>query len=465
MSALPRTGTYDPMSPLSPANVPEGVSYEQLVNGALGGGMSQTDAPTSALYNMPLAGSSQQGGIAPTQMPTLVDIERANQSVARNFTQPSSPSTLPFMNGGRGTTGGMVESPNMTGTGTVMMPAGAQNLTGVSNDSSNDSSGGFNLNLNPMDLLGMFTGDYLADSAADDFMRLGTEAANSAQILADEVAQQTEFKPFTVKTGTGSTLTTDAQGGFTVGLSPEEQARQDAMLAQAGTLFDFAATDPSQATQGMYDVMRQIQRPEEQREALALEERMLSQGRLGLQSSAYGGANPETLAQAQAVEANKLKSLLGAREQSMAERKQAYDSGLGMLTGAYTPQEQALAALGYGIEGGKLADIGRRSGAEFYGQAGQTGIEAMLNASKLAASLEASGRAGLAQDIFGEGGLFSNSETPELDFNFDFNNPDLSDSAKLSKALEYVDVLKNLGDRYGGSSGNVGEVIVEEIVT
>lgn len=404
----------------------------------------------------------------------------------------------PFMRGERGTTGGMVESPNMTGTGTVMMPEGSRNLTGglgstalpdmvlspdmtgrgtvmmpegarnfagVSDSSSNDSSSGFNINLNPLNLLSMYAGDYLSDRAAEDFLNLGSQAAESASQLAQEVATQSQFKPFTVKTGSGSQLRMNQEGGYDVVLSPEEQARQAAMFTQAGQLFDFAATDPSQSTQGFYEMMRSIQTPEEERKRLALEERMLSQGRLGLQSAAYGGSNPELLAQAQAIEEAKRKSLLSAREMAMGERKQAYDLGLGMLSGSYLPQQEALAALGYGLEGGKLADIGRRTGAELYGQAGQTGIEAMLNASKLAASMEAQGRASLAQDIFGSGGLFSGGENEQaLDFNFDFDNPDLSDSEKLSKALEYYDVLKEISELGSGYSGNQGYVTVEEII-
>ena len=42
--------------------------------------------------------------------------------------------------------------------------------------------------------------------------------------------------------------------------------------------------------------MHAAQRPEEERQRLALEERLAAQGRLGTSSAAYGGATPELLA-------------------------------------------------------------------------------------------------------------------------------------------------------------------------
>ena len=83
----------------------------------------------------------------------------------------------------------------------------------------------------------------------------------------------------------------------------------------------------------------------------------------------------------------------------MAEQKQALEAATGMMTQGYKPQEQALAALGYGIQGGQLADVGRRTGAELYGKLGQSGLEAMINMEELATGLEAGQRDALV-DVF-----------------------------------------------------------------
>ncbi len=285
-----------------------------------------------------------------------------------------------------------------------------------------------------------------------------------------------ECKPFTVTTGLG-TATTTPEGGFALGLSPQQQAmqeagltgaqqfmtgvgqdpmqqeilaqarerfagvgqdpRQQALLSQAEQALSRAAVDPSIAQADLYSQMRAAQRPEEERQRLALEERMLSQGRLGLRSDAYGGASPELLAQETARQEAMARANLAARQQAMQEQQQAYGQGLGLLGQAaglraqelaeatgllgagytpqqqqlaaaqammglgYMPQQQALGALGMGAELGKLADIGRRSGAEFMGQAGIAGIEALMQGAELAAGLESAKRQTLTEALLG----------------------------------------------------------------
>jgi hypothetical protein len=184
-------------------------------------------------------------------------------------------------------------------------------------------------------------------------------------------------------------------------MSPEQQALQNQLLGQSQALFGQVGVDPSTAQANLYEQIRATQRPEEQRQRLALEERMLSQGRMGLSSNAYGGASPELLAQETAIQEAMGRANLGARTQAMAEQKQALDSATGMMTQGYKPQEQALAALGYGIQGGQLADIGRRTGAQLLGTSGQAGIEALMQGTELAQGLEASKRQSLTEALLG----------------------------------------------------------------
>ena len=69
-----------------------------------------------------------------------------------------------------------------------------------------------------------------------------------------------------------------------------------------------------------------------------------------------------------------------------------------MMGLGYTPQEQALGALGYGADIAKIADIGRRSGAEFYGQAGLGGIEALMQGMSEASGYDLAMQQGLLQN-------------------------------------------------------------------
>jgi hypothetical protein len=251
-----------------------------------------------------------------------------------------------------------------------------------------------------MDLLSGAAGYYNQDEAAKAALEIGQQSAESLYGLGEDVAGMAEFKPFTVTTGLGSATTTP-EGGYSLQMSPEQQALQNQLLGQSQALFGQVGVDPSTAQANLYEQIRATQRPEEQRQRLALEERMLSQGRMGLSSNAYGGASPELLAQETAIQEAMGRANLGARTQAMAEQKQALDSATGMMTQGYKPQEQALAALGYGIQGGQLADIGRRTGAQLLGTSGQAGIEALMQGTELAQGLEASKRQSLTEALLG----------------------------------------------------------------
>ena len=250
------------------------------------------------------------------------------------------------------------------------------------------------------DLLGAGAGYYNQDKAAQAALELGEQSAEKLYGLGEDVAGRAEFKPFTVTTGLGGATTTP-EGGYSLQMSPEQQALQNQLLGQSQALFGQVGVDPSTAQADLYEQIRATQRPEEERQRLALEERMLSQGRMGLSSSAYGGASPELLAQETARQEAMSRASLGARTQAMAEQKQALEAATGMMTQGYKPQEQALAALGYGLEGGKLAVTGAGTGAELFGRLGQSGIEALMQGAELAQGLETGKRQSLTEALLG----------------------------------------------------------------
>ena len=264
----------------------------------------------------------------------------------------------------------------------------------------NPTAGGYSMPSWFTDIINLAGQYYSGDQAAKAAAEAGVKSAQEATELGETAAGMAEFQPFTVVTGTG-TATTTPEGGYTLDLSPEQQAMASRLFGQAGSMFDVASADPTQAIADTYEDIRALQRPEEERERLALEERMLSQGRLGLQSAAYGGSSPELLAQEQAIAEARLKAGLGAREAAMAERKQAFDIGKGLFKESYLPQAMGLEALGYGIESGKLAEVGRRTGAELFGQLGQSGLEALMQGIQLSTGLEELTRQQLVDNIIG----------------------------------------------------------------
>ena len=128
-----------------------------------------------------------------------------------------------------------------------------------------------------------------------------------------------KFQPYTV-TGNLATGRTTPEGGLDLQLSPEELARQQARFGQAEGLFGQVGVDPAVAQRELYEQIRSVQRPEEERERLRMQEGLFSGGRGGISQAQYGGSNQETfgfdLAQAEA----RNKASLDARTQALAEQ-------------------------------------------------------------------------------------------------------------------------------------------------
>ena len=250
------------------------------------------------------------------------------------------------------------------------------------------------------DFLSAYAGYEMGQQGIQGARDIGQRGYTESMTLAEDAAGKATFQPFTVTTGLGQTTTTPT-GGIDIGLSPEQQALQTQLMGQAQGLFGQVGVDPSTAQADLYEQMRAVQRPEEERQRLALEERMLSQGRLGLQSAAYGGSSPELLAQETARQEAMARANLGARTQSMAEQAQALSSASGLMGLGYMPQQQALGALGAGTKVAGLADVGRRTGAELFGQLGQSGVEALIGGEDLANRLQLQQMQSLSNSLFG----------------------------------------------------------------
>ena len=241
---------------------------------------------------------------------------------------------------------------------------------------------------------------FLGQEQIQDVEELGRQQQAALGQFGEQIAQQAEFRPFTVTTGLGTTTTTPT-GGVTVGLTPEQQALQNQLLGQATGLFGQVGVSPAEAQADIYEQIRATQRPEEQRQRLALEERLLSQGRLGLQSAAYGGASPELLALETARQEAMARAGLSARQQALAEQRQALAGATGLLGAGYRPQQEALAALNIASIAPQLAQRGQLSGAELQAQLGRSGVEANLAMQQLAAELRQQRDAGLMQTLMG----------------------------------------------------------------
>ena len=231
-------------------------------------------------------------------------------------------------------------------------------------------------------LFNVGTGYLLGREGEQAFGELGQQALQGGERLGKQAIEASAFKPYTVTSSLANVQTTP-EGGFGINLSPEQQALQNQLQEQAGGMFGQVGVDPSIAQAQLFEQMRAVQRPEEERQRLALEERLLSQGRLGLSSAAYGGASPELLAMETARQEAMARANLGARQQSMAEQQQAASLGGLLQQAGYQPQQQALSLLeGSQIPAGYLSQ-GQRTGATLQGQLEQSGLEGYLQAAEL----------------------------------------------------------------------------------
>ncbi len=289
---------------------------------------------------------------------------------------------------------------------------------------------------------------------------VGSGLATGAREIGQEAQAATQFKPFTVTTGFGGVEATP-EGGFATALSPQQQARQEALSGITGGLLGsytgagvpdvsgiqqqalggvtgaLTAAQAPMATReaDVFERIRAVQRPEEERQRIALQEQLQAQGRTGLRTAQFGGS-PEQFALAQAQEEAKNRAALSALQQAGSERQQDLAAAQGMFglgqqaaglpavlqaaqlqnIGAglgleATPEQQLLSTLSPAINIASLADMGRRSGAGLQAEAGISGLEALAQTEL--------GRASALRDLYtsvlGAGGAAAGDTTSLFD--------------------------------------------------
>lgn len=255
-----------------------------------------------------------------------------------------------------------------------------------------------------------------------------------------------------------------------LGVSPFGLAGQQAAAQQAfglGEQFMGQAGMPMGAReQEVYDRIRATQLGEEERQRLALEERLFAQGRGGVQTAMFGGT-PEQLALAKAQESAQNQAALMAMQQAQAEQAQqaglgaqfaglgsglagqrqalesaqqaralqALQGGMGLMTGglgleqvqqqlglsalqnAYIPQASMLSAFSPALNVASLADVARRQGGQYAMETDIANLEAELQRQAGLSNLYSglfSGATGLVgglgtglANILGETGMFT----------------------------------------------------------
>lgn len=215
--------------------------------------------------------------------------------------------------------------------------------------------------------------------------QMGDNIEEGAAKIASEAASATEFQPFSV-TSYGGTTNVGANGTTTMTLDDASQARATQLGSDADGYYANAAMDQGEREQNIYDKIRAVQQPGEERAYTDMESRLAAQGRMGMSSAQYGGA-PEQHAFAMAQAEARNSAALSSVEQARAQ--QAQDMSLGNMahTNSWLDTAQMGNMANLGFQGAGLHQAGQFAGAQLGAQAGLTGLEAQINNEKVRAEL------------------------------------------------------------------------------
>jgi hypothetical protein len=231
--------------------------------------------------------------------------------------------------------------------------------------------------------------------------------------LANKLSGMLEFQPYTVTSATGGQfgMSQDPETGqmsYNLATSPEEQAFQQQAMKDAEMFFGQARTPIAQREQQVYDRMLTAMSPEQERQRLALEERMASQGRLGTQTNMYGKTPDQFMFEKAQMEAQN-QALLNAMQFAGQEQQRQSQLGTGMLAAGYVPQAQLLNALQPGMTTAERQRQALSQQAGAYGETYASGLQALLQsglgqadlAGTLGTSIAEQGVKGLLGGLFG----------------------------------------------------------------
>lgn len=194
--------------------------------------------------------------------------------------------------------------------------------------------------INTAGLLGGLVSGYGLYDQYQQLADVGQDYQQAVQPIISQAQEGLQFRPYTVTSNVGGTQVSP-EGQLSLTPSQQLQDIQSQAFGGAQQLFGQALAPQAERQQQVYDMLRAVQTPAEQRQQMQLNNRLFAQGRSGVQTAAYGGT-PEQLAQAKAVEEAKNQAALLALTQAQAEQQQNYNIGAGMLSAGFTPEAQLL---------------------------------------------------------------------------------------------------------------------------
>jgi hypothetical protein len=236
----------------------------------------------------------------------------------------------------------------------------------------------------------------------DRFDDLNEYVQNRTTELSDRAIAGSRFVPFGVA-GYGGGASVSGTGDVSVNMDPAQQAQADQLTASANNFFASAGADTSAREASIFDRIRAMQRPGEERAMLDLEARALGQGRLGLSSDAYGGASPEMLALQTAIAEGRNNAAVSAIGEARAQQMQDANIGLNFQNAAFLPQANLLNLINPALQAANMGQAGQLGGMNLATQLGLGGIQSQINSERIRADILAGLYGGVGSAISGSG--------------------------------------------------------------
>lgn len=233
----------------------------------------------------------------------------------------------------------------------------------------------------------------LSGEQIDYLKGLGTELAGQATQIGQTAAEEARFTPFTVTTGTATTQVGPG-GQLTQQLAETPADIQTGLMSQALQAVPTTQVSPQQ----LFAQLSEMRSPQQERERIALENRLRAQGRLGVQTGMFGGT-PEYFALEKAIQEQRSADALTALTQAGALTGQNIQNVAGLMSAAYAPETQALAALTPAAQFSNIAQSAGLGASEALYKGGIAGLESRAAAGTAAATLEGQRIRGLADAL------------------------------------------------------------------
>jgi len=221
---------------------------------------------------------------------------------------------------------------------------------------------------------------YITQEGIEKARELPSQLETAASGIAGRVGEAAQFQPYAVTPGAGTAQFDPT--GMTQSLNAQDQQTVDALRQQAAQQ---AGMIGNVTPEQLMSQMQALRQPEQERAQLGLENRLAAQGRLGVQTAAYGGT-PEQLAMQKAIQEQQSADALGAISQARQLQGMDIQNLTGMLSAAGMPQQQLTAAMQPSLTGMTMAQQPAQLQAQAIANLGQqqlAGIPSAINAEAL----------------------------------------------------------------------------------